>query len=642
MAPFPPFSRGFFRTPCLMLAGLMAVASLSACSSEPEPGPVTTASSPDVGTQAVAPMPQPALEPAPPAAPIPTNQNPEPTPVPTPAPIIIVPSPAGESPGASLEDPTSATSAGQIAESPATVPQGGPTLQIGPGDTWGDVYNSLSEEERACILNKTGEERLDQLLERPFGLAGMEQESVALLDCVSDDAARELFLADMAVQMGGLSQEQEDCLRTLLGSFSPSELAAASTGEPTPESAMLMLSFGLALVGCLPELAQEGGPPVPPNGASLVDGGMQDRSFLWSFTTGGWVLTSPAVSEGVVYAASDDYNLYALDGETGSLLWSYPTGDVIRSTPTVVDGRVLFGSNDNHLYALDAATGQELWKYDTGDWVQYSPAVGNGAVYLATQGDAGQKVVALDAATGESKWIADVAAPVDPTYTPTIISNHVYVAGSSYGEFFALDAATGDVAWQAEVGSYVESGPTVIEGAVYLTVINQAYALKEATGEAIWQVSTEEFPARDFPALVVDGIYYLAPSDKVYALDAATGDELWSYESYMLSTEPVLADGVLYGASELAEYMFALDAATGEELWTQPIEDFQAHALSVVNGILYGQLTEGYLFGIDVQDGSPIWDYQAGGFSDVRGYTVVDGVVYSAGPNNSVYAHRTP
>ena len=116
-------------------------------------------------------------------------------------------------------------------------------------------------------------------------------------------------------------------------------------------------------------------------------------------------------------------------------------------------------------------------------------------MYVATQGDVGQKVVALDAATGESRWVADVAAPVESTYTPTVTGNHVYVAGSTYGEFFALDAATGNVAWQAEVGSYVASGPTVIDGVVYLTVINQAYALDEATGEILWEVNTEEFPA---------------------------------------------------------------------------------------------------------------------------------------------------
>jgi outer membrane protein assembly factor BamB len=34
-------------------------------------------------------------------------------------------------------------------------------------------------------------------------------------------------------------------------------------------------------------------------------------SPLWSFTTGGSVVSSPTVANGMVYVGSDDYNLYA-------------------------------------------------------------------------------------------------------------------------------------------------------------------------------------------------------------------------------------------------------------------------------------------------------------------------------------------
>jgi outer membrane protein assembly factor BamB len=33
---------------------------------------------------------------------------------------------------------------------------------------------------------------------------------------------------------------------------------------------------------------------------------------LWSFTTGGFVLSSPAVANGIVYVGSDDGNVYAI------------------------------------------------------------------------------------------------------------------------------------------------------------------------------------------------------------------------------------------------------------------------------------------------------------------------------------------
>jgi outer membrane protein assembly factor BamB len=488
-----------------------------------------------------------------------------------------------------------------------------------------------------------GDERLESIMPEPFGLEGLEQESPALLDCVSDETAREIFLADTAAQLGGLTGGQDDCLRTLFGNFSPSELAAASSGEPTPENAMMMLSFGLGLVACLPELAAQspGGVPAGGGGSGPPQLG-QEPSLLWSFTTGGWVVTAPAVVNGVVYAGSDDHSLYALDAVTGGLLWSHATGDVIRSTPTVVDGKVFFGSNDNHLYALDAASGAELWKHDTGEWVQYSPAVSKGRVYFAAPSEGDQKLHAADAATGEVIWVAEHPFPIGAEHTPTPISNRVYAPGADYGQFFALNAATGQTVWQAEVGGYVESAPTVQDGMVYLTVANRAYAFNEMTGEIIWEVNTEEFPARDFPALVVDGVYYLAPSNKVYALDAATGEEVWSYESSMLSTAPVVTGRVLYGATDVDGAVFALDAATGQEIWKEYTGGQVIQSLTASDGLLFGESDSGALVAADANSGVRVWSFEKGGFSDVRGYTVKEGMVYSAGPNNSVYAHHAP
>ena len=513
-----------------------------------------------------------------------------------PTPIVIMPSPTRASPATPVNGPATATKASQPADTGASNSSDGPNLQIGSGDTWGDIYNSLSDEEQSCIRNELGEEQLAELLDTPSFFDGsMTAYSRKVLPCITEDAARELLLATLEAAGDEFSEEEEGCLRELLGNFNPVDLANASVPEPTQEQELMMISFLLGVVGCLPELAGEfAGEPT--NGNSL--GGkpiVQDPALLWSFTAGGWVLIAPAVVDGVVYAGSDDHSLYALIAETGELLWSYATGDVIRSTPTVVDGRVFFGSNDNHVYALDAATGQELWKHDTGDWVQYTPAVSAGKVYVAASSGGDRKVHALDAATGEVVWVADHPFPTGAEQTPTPMGDKVYAPGAEYGQFFALDAATGEVVWQAEVGGYVQSAPAMLDGVVYLTVANQAYAMDAATGEIMWHVNTDQFPARDFPALVVDGIYYLAPRNNVYALDAATGEELWSYESYMLSTAPVIAGGVLYGASQAAEYVFALDAATSEEIWTQPIEDFNAYSLTVVDGILYGQLDEGPL-----------------------------------------------
>jgi len=58
----------------------------------------------------------------------------------------------------------------------------------------------------------------------------------------------------------------------------------------------------------------------------------------------------------VVYLGGYDKNLHAFDADTGASLWTAKTGGDVISSPVVADGVVYVGSDDNNLYAyaLDA------------------------------------------------------------------------------------------------------------------------------------------------------------------------------------------------------------------------------------------------------------------------------------------------
>ena len=616
---------------------------------------------------------------------IPTN-----TPQATPQPATPVPPPQ-----ATPTRPPAPTPTATLAPTSTPVGQDSSRAQaIAPlkVDDLQESLSQLSPVEQTCLSdNDVGHQELMQMTGLSPG--GLPQTAATIIECLRDETILRLFLTSLVGLSEPFSPQTSTCVEEGLVPLDLRRLLApAEAGDaPVNSLALGMVALNVSVVcmnddeweiyaprlgmqpedregaACLfeelggpaklTETMQEAGLGEPPEelvravaacgGATSPStgtpgSGVPEEEPTWRFTTGGWILMAPVVVDGAVYVGSDDGSLYALTADSGEMLWSFATGDVIRSVPAVVDGTVYFGSNDNHLYAVDAATGEELWRHDTGDWVQYSPAVGNGMVYFPARSEWDRTVHAVDAGTGEVVWVAEPPYPINERITPTVHGDRVYAQGAEYGTFYALDAATGEIVWQAEVGGYVESVPTVLDGVVYLTVINQAYAFDEATGELIWSVNTEEFPARDFPALVVDGIYYLAPSDYVYGLDAATGEELWSYEAYELSAAPVVVDGALYGTS-YAEYLFALDALTGEELWTTPTEDFPLYSLSVADGVLYGQIYEGFLVAVDAEDGSILpWDFESAAFEEDHYYTVSDGVVYSACPYNGVCALAAP
>ena len=77
----------------------------------------------------------------------------------------------------------------------------------------------------------------------------------------------------------------------------------------------------------------------------------------WMYPTGGFVASSPTVSDGVVYVGSCDQKLYALDAKTGAKKWTYSTGGNVFGSPAVSDGLVYVGCWTRHkLHAVHAET----------------------------------------------------------------------------------------------------------------------------------------------------------------------------------------------------------------------------------------------------------------------------------------------
>jgi len=128
----------------------------------------------------------------------------------------------------------------------------------------------------------------------------------------------------------------------------------------------------------------------------------------WKFKTGGRVYSSPAVAEGTVFVGSNDGNLYAVDAATGTQKWKFATKgekrfaakhihgllpesepmpdpfDFYLSSPAVSNGVVYFGSGDGNVYALDADSGVLKWTFQTGDVVHASPALAEGRLFIGS------------------------------------------------------------------------------------------------------------------------------------------------------------------------------------------------------------------------------------------------------------------
>jgi outer membrane protein assembly factor BamB len=323
----------------------------------------------------------------------------------------------------------------------------------------------------------------------------------------------------------------------------------------------------------------------------LNPGTVAGLQLKWKYTTGGFVASSPAVENGIVYIASN--KLYALDARTGANRWSYP---VSGASPAVANRVVYVG--DDKLYALDAETGTELWEYSTRGRVYCPPTVADGTVYF---GSDDHNLYALDAKTGALRWSYLTGGVMR---SAPAVANGVVYAGSDDRNLYALDARTGTKLWSYTTdGEIFISAPAVQNGAVYVAscgVGKTVFALNASTGALMWSFPTNAGIQASFA--VGAGVVYVASVDNyLYALNATTGGELWRYSGGFYTSSPAMANGVIYIGSASYGTVDAISSSTGTLLWSYATGTYFQYASPVVtDGLVYSGSDDGtiYVFGL--------------------------------------------
>jgi outer membrane protein assembly factor BamB len=174
-------------------------------------------------------------------------------------------------------------------------------------------------------------------------------------------------------------------------------------------------------------------------------------SINWKYATDGWIESSPAISQGIVFAGSNDHNIYALDAGNKNLIWKYPTGGSITSSPAVINGIVFTGANDNHVYAIYSNSGELKWRTRTNDIVKSSPAVFQNIVYIGSNDN---MIYAINMDNGDILWSFKTSGWVD---SQPIVTKDIVYAGSNDGTIYALNREKGTLTTSYEVGSGIIS-----------------------------------------------------------------------------------------------------------------------------------------------------------------------------------------
>ena len=501
-----------------------------------------------------------------------------------------------------------------------------------PVDRWILLH---SFPDSSCVRTEVGETLMELVLGKPFRPNPELEKGVQ--SCLVLPTATAISLAVLAREVSGITREHHECVQAHLAG---SEFRFALLPGESLASAPAFREFVAGYRGCVEDLLPE---------ADDDDGRRwQSPSPLWQFAAGGPVVPAPTVSDGVVFAGSDDRRVYALDVASGASLWSFATADAVRSTPTISDGVVYVGSNDHHLYALDAASGELHWKIDTGDLVQYKPAVSDGIVLLSVRSRGAHQLHAHDAKSGEQIWAAETPIAFDSQTAPMVAGSQVYVT-SVAGDLTALSTGTGEVVWTFRPDSDSYASPVAAEGRIFVAAGREIYALDEESGRMIWKQDFYWKPVdndRGVPALVEGDAVYVSTGETVFSLDAATGETLWSFHlAGAVNSPAVFAQGFLFLASNHGQF-FATDPSKAnyrpeEMVWGFDLADRTLAHPVAVNGILYVQSSDGSLEAYSAANGHLIWTIDLGERADRRSFTVFENTVYVGAADGSVSAIAT-
>ena len=290
--------------------------------------------------------------------------------------------------------------------------------------------------------------------------------------------------------------------------------------------------------------------------------------FVWEFTTGYPMVTTPAVEGRYAVFGSD--KLYCVDAHTGGFVWSFDTFTTLTSHPIIAGNRVYFQCGG--CYCLDLATGRVLWEFWTDQWGDKKPAVSE-AMIVCVHGDT---MYCLESGTG--KTISKI--PAGEMLKPPLLFGGMIVV-SDQEEIRCIDAASGSIRWRlAMPGQNPWFNIAGDAERVYVPVPGGIQAYDLMSGAAAWL-----FPLADADQIKLcdvgkDFVYVVFGS--VYCLEKKTGSIVWQYAPPHPLFAPFVSGDFLYARSMQGK-LCCIDLIKRKQIWE-------------TKGLRSGTVHDGYLY----------------------------------------------
>jgi len=321
---------------------------------------------------------------------------------------------------------------------------------------------------------------------------------------------------------------------------------------------------------------------------------------VWNVRLPGSALAiTPAVRDGVLFVASGDGTVMALQADTGTEVWRASAGSALAAG-VGSDGRYTsVVTRGNEVVTFDA--GREVWRKRLPSSVVTAPLVAGERVFVMSVDRA---VHAFDAVDGRRLWVQQRPGEALTLAHPGVVLAYKNTLLVGQGpRLAALDPLKGTVLWEAPMAAprgtnEVERladliGPAVrIADRICARAFQSAVACADASkGNALW---TRNVGGLNAVASDNDRVFGADASDRITAWRTSNGDVSWTSERLLyrgLSGALSVGPSVVFGDSE--GFVHFLSAADGTPQLRLPTDGSAVVGTPVISGTTMVVMTRG-------------------------------------------------
>ncbi|MFC1537590.1 PQQ-binding-like beta-propeller repeat protein [Gemmatimonadota bacterium] len=285
------------------------------------------------------------------------------------------------------------------------------------------------------------------------------------------------------------------------------------------------------------------------------------------------------------------------------LAWKKRIGRSIGATPSAAEEVLFVATRDRRLVALNRKNGDRFWRRTFKGGFGGSVLIHGDKLFFNTRAPEGKTFSLL--INFKKKQLEREIGPSNAS--PIIAGNQLFLFPQS-GKILCLNPDIGYRNWERKLEGNIEYAPVYLEPFLFIaTVGGDLYKLDSVTGLVLNHRKLDGYILGDLCSNGVD-IYATLSNGKVFRLETDSLKTIWEAEpGNLFFSGPVYDNNALY-LSGRKGWLIKLDAGNGELVWKKPLEGVAVAAPSLADSLLFTGTKSGSLAAFDKESGERLWN----------------------------------